>query len=482
MNPLAADTTSTGALNVIARISAVTEGTASSPPKAAAQSSTNLEYAETIKQICQALATGDALAARQQLLDALTRQFGVTTAALGWQRSGEQRCSTALSGTQKIDRHSEQERMLQAACAETWLQSRVLFWTSDGAATVPPTYRQLGELQKASYVFGVPLAAAGLPVVLLFWGDGQPPAKLADAAYWNAIRGPLAGLASILDVATPSRFSKGIKQLTTLICGNRWLALIASLALCGVAMIPVPDRIACPATLEPQVRRYVVAPFDGTLEKSLVRTGDQVTAGQVLARLDLRPLKMELSVLQGERDEAGKRRDVARAKGQAALTQMAELETEQINGKIAHLQHQLDQLAVTSPINGVIVRGELERVEGAPLARGNSMFEIAPLTNLVAELAIPEDEVRLVAAGQQVTLWPAAQQGRKLVGTIERVHPRAEVRDGKSVFIADVVLNNEAGQLRPGMHAQAVVWSAAKPLGWTLIRRPYQRLTRWMWW
>jgi multidrug efflux pump subunit AcrA (membrane-fusion protein) len=258
--------------------------------------------------------------------------------------------------------------------------------------------------------------------------------------------------------------------------------MAAGLVIGAVLLIPVPDRVNCSAELEPQLRRYVVAPMDGTLENSLVRTGDQVTAGQTLAQLDRRPLQMEQAVLQGEYDEAVKRRDAARAKGQVGAAQLADLEVAQIAGKMAHLRHQLEQLSVSSPIGGVVVRGNLERVEGAPLTRGQSLFEVAPLSPLVAELAVPEDEVRLVEAGMAVTLWPAALPGRSKAGTITHVHPRAEMVNGQSVFIAEVILDNAEGQLRPGMQTQSVIWGPHRPLGWTLVRRPFERMTRWMWW
>ena len=258
------------------------------------------------------------------------------------------------------------------------------------------------------------------------------------------------------------------------------LLIVAVIALIGI--IPVSDRVTCSTTLEPSLRRYVGAPFDGKLEKAVVKVGDTVAAGQTIAILDQRQLEIELSVVEAELDEAAKRRDAARAKGQASLTQMAELEVAQFERKIEQSRHHLEQLTVTSPIAGVIVRGELQRVEGAPLTRGQNLFEIAPLSPLVAELAVPEDEVRLLQVGQVAIVHPVALPGRSLRGTIEQIHPRAEVRDGHTVFIAEVALPNEDGQLKPGMQAQAVVMGQRQPLAWTLVRRPLTRFSRWMWW
>lgn len=484
MNWLPADPTTTssltaGMLPVIARVTSIADS-------AAAAQATETNFAETKENICQALTSGAAPAIRRRLLDALARQLGATAVAIGWQRSGERRWLAVASNLPTFDRRSPLGRALQAACAETALQGESLAWpTRAGERSVPPTYRQLAEQTGAAQVIGypLPLIDGKGPAVLLAWGEALLVPNSYYEQEWNEILRFISGLVHLLDDATPSAATSYGNKLLALMRGSRrWLVVAAAIVFGALAFLPVPDRVNCFATLEPQLRRYVVAPFDATLEKSLVRTGDQVTAGQPLARLDERPLQMELAVLQGERDEASRRRDAARAKGQAAVTQMAELETEQITAKIKHLQHQQQQLSVVSPIAGIVVRGELERVEGAPLTRGNSMFEIAPLDHLIAELALPEDEVNLITPGMAVTLWPAAQPGRTLAGTIGRVHPRAEVRDGQSVFIAEVVLDNQSQLLRPGMQASAIVWSQTQPLGWTLIRRPYARLTRWMWW
>jgi hypothetical protein len=124
----------------------------------------------------------------------------------------------------------------------------------------------------------------------------------------------------------------------------------------------------------------------------------------------------------------------------------------------------------------------LQRVEGAALTRGHNLFEVAPLSPLIVELAVPEDEVRLVEPGMPVTLWPASQPGTSLAGTPSRIHPQAEVRENETVFIAEVEVPNAGGALRPGMKASAVVWGRREPLVWTVVRRPVGRASRWLGW
>jgi biotin carboxyl carrier protein len=486
------DAVAGGSLHVLAQFpviadSATKDSAAKAPSKPAPSVVTRTVDLGWTKVLCEALALGEAAAIRQRLVEGLAQRYGAAGVALCWQMPRQPRWLAVVNGTADFDRRTLLGRSLQAAAAETWLQAQPLLWpTLDGQRGIPPTYRQLAEQLDVPHMVGVPLpgAAASSPAVLLVWGDAGAINNAQFDVRRDDFLQALAGTIRLMDQATPAKWGSVAFLLSPVmhLPERPWLLLVIACLLIFAAFIPVPDRVRCDASLEPQLKRFVVAPFDGKLEKSLVRTGDEVKAGQTLATLDQRPLQMELSVLIGEQAEASKRRDAARAKGQAALSQLAELVVEQIAGKMAHLQHQLNQLSVNSPIAGVVVRGELERVEGAPIQRGNSLFEVAPLSPIIAEIAVPEDEVNLIAPGMSVSLWPASVPGNSLQGKVERVHPRAEIRDGQSVFIAEVVIENEDGRFRPGMRASAIVWSQSQPLGWTLIRRPFHRLTRWMWW
>ena len=60
----------------------------------------------------------------------------------------------------------------------------------------------------------------------------------------------------------------------------------------------------------------------------------------------------------------------------------------------------------------------------------------------------------------------------------ERIHPRSEVVDDESVFIAELKLDNPDGSLRPGMNGQARVESERRSLGWVLFHKPWMSCRR----
>jgi multidrug resistance efflux pump len=246
------------------------------------------------------------------------------------------------------------------------------------------------------------------------------------------------------------------------------LALIAAAVLC----IPQPYHVAADVTIEPAVRSILSAPFASKLEKTHVDPGAVVTAGQTLATLDPRDLQIELAAAETEEREVSARHQEALANRQGTSSRVAKLELEQIQFKVQTLRNRMEQLAIKSSLDGVVVRGDLRRLEGAPLTAGQTLFEVAPLDDLLAEVAIPESQIEKVREGMPVDIRLDAAPYRSWPGTIAKIHPRAELRHNDSVYIAEVKLTGDIAALRPGMNGRASVTTEKHPLAWNLFHRP----------
>jgi multidrug efflux pump subunit AcrA (membrane-fusion protein) len=122
----------------------------------------------------------------------------------------------------------------------------------------------------------------------------------------------------------------------------------------------------------------------------------------------------------------------------------------------------------------MVVSGDLERVEGAPLTIGQELFEIAPLESMIVEVAVPDDDISHVAAGQAIDVRLDAYPGETWRAVLTKVQPRSEIRDGENVFIAEAGLGNADGRLRPGMKGRARVVTSQRALGWILFHKPWE--------
>jgi multidrug efflux pump subunit AcrA (membrane-fusion protein) len=170
-----------------------------------------------------------------------------------------------------------------------------------------------------------------------------------------------------------------------------------------------------------------------------------------------------------------KRRDAAMATHDAGKAQFAKLDLQRLDLKIGLLEERAEHLELKSPISGLVVRGDLEKVEGAPLTVGQTLFEIAPLDQMTVELAVPEEDVSHVRADLPVRFSLDAYPGRRWEGALGAVHPRAEQRDHRQVFVAEFNMPNPNQQWKPGMSGRATITGAWRPVGWILFHKAWEK-------
>ena len=149
--------------------------------------------------------------------------------------------------------------------------------------------------------------------------------------------------------------------------------------------IPCSYKISCKCRLQPIVRRFVAAPFEGILEKSLVEPGDMVKQDQVLARMDAREIRLAISETTADLKRSEVKRNVQMAKQDQGAAQMAQLERERLDLKLELLQSRSNKLDVRSPIRGIVLHGDQKRAEGMPVTIGQNLFEVAPLDKMVVD-------------------------------------------------------------------------------------------------
>ncbi len=153
-----------------------------------------------------------------------------------------------------------------------------------------------------------------------------------------------------------------------------------------------------------------------------------------------------------------------------------------LNVQIALLEHRIESLAIRSPIEGIVVAGDMEKAEGAPLTIGQTLFEVAPLDRMTVEVRVPEEDVSYVTPGMPVDVTLDALADETISGKILRVSPQAELKDHESVFVAEFEWKNLDGRLRPGMNGWAEVTGPRKSLGWILFHKPWASVRRALAW
>jgi len=386
----------------------------------------------------------------------------------------------ALSDIISIDIKTERIRLLVKGAHECALRNSILSWPP-----IEETAQPSMILEEIGHNNG-----GNQAVALPFTRDSEKPALVLIFVWKNVIKDRallatitkhsmlLSCLISCADISKKNTLlGRPNQSLSKWSLQQKITAAVAVLLLL-ILFLPVPYRLQADVITRPHLTRFVVAHYDGLLQKTVVRPGDAVTKGQILARLDAREIKVKLAGLQAERDKAKKQQDQATALGNTAAAQVAHLEMLQYQHQLTQLQDRLDQLTIISPVTGIILSGDLHRSEGSPVNRGQTLFEVAPLIDMEVEVAIAEKDISRILPASTVIVRFDAYPNRVWKKQLQRIEPRTQIRRNQNVFIGVLQFANPENNLRPGMSGKATIDAGKKTLGWIILHKPWNTLLR----
>ena len=422
------------------------------------------------------------------LADTLQAYLRCTQVFVGVRIEGSMTCRvTAISQLATVPRQGETVEAVQAAMHEVIARNTLTMWPARDSTE---RYALLAHARCAASLGSEQLVTSPLRDehgnVRGAWivsGSDDWTNRDELAAFLRAAESPMASTLHLFGRADRGR---AITRWTSVLRSWWRKKTLVSFGLMGIVAaalcVPVPYRVKCTCQLEPVTRRFIAAPFAAPLKNTLVEPGDLVTSKQLLAQLDGRDIRWELSGAQAELHRANKELAGHVAAHESGKAEVTRNEVERLQLKTQLLEARERDLDIRSPIEGLVVSGDLQDEEGIPLEVGQVLFEVAPLDHMVVELAVPEDDVNAVQPGMPVRIKLDAFPWQHYEASVDRLHPRAEIRDDQNVFIAEVSLANAPHTLRPGVRGQARISAGEAALGWVLFRRPLAAALQWLGW
>ena len=379
----------------------------------------------------------------------------------------------AVSDVLRPDPDSDRVREWLSAADEAMLRH-------DDDPTEPPVYPVGDDGRSEGFVL---IAGDAVRGVLLPSTPGDRPLEPMARATMAAAAEPIAAVLASAAAREGGRLKRAARAVLHSTPSTH-IAVAGALGLAAAAaLVPVPYRVAAAATVRPVEQRYCVAPHDGLLAETTVRPGDLVRAGDVIARMDPREVRAELRRLTADRSQVARRRDGHLAAGETRQAIEAGHRIESLDRQIELFESRRDALTVTAPSAGLVIGGDPAGRRGVPVRAGEILAEVAPLDRVRIELSIaPEDRGR-VDVGGTVTVCPDGWDGRTVAAVIERIRPAAETDATGTHFVAECVVDNPGGRLRPGTPAAARIDAGRGSILWQTTRRAATRLHRdWGWW
>lgn len=236
---------------------------------------------------------------------------------------------------------------------------------------------------------------------------------------------------------------------------------------------------AISGTLAPLNQAVVKATVAGQVRRVLVREGDPVQRGDVLAELDTTDLRTRLEATQADQAERRARLAIAernRDTNQALLKQnfisqnafeqlLSTYQANEAAVRFADAQVQMatkaiDDAVVRAPISGRVSK---RMVNGGERVMPDAhIATIVDLSRLELEAAVPASDIASISAGQSVSFKVDGYGERTFDGKVDRINPVAEA--GSRSIKLFIAVPNAGGLLRGGMFAQGrITLSHSKP-------------------
>lgn len=368
----------------------------------------------------------------------------------------------AASGGQDTEQRSEGTLALEEAVADCLRQKRSLVRDPNVVGgnqnVIGPAKQILSRFSSTGYIIS-PLTLGDKQVGgWVFLWDRVDEHFDEKARFVQAIGEQFGPFLHLLKQGRPDGYKATVARLWKRAGASQknFLTVLGIIAV-GALLFPAKTKIAATTQVEPVVRRVIAAPFDATLRRTFVEAGDVVEESALLAELDGREIRAQLAEASANYSRASKEADRARDAGKIAESQMASLEAEAFLQQKQIAEEREVNLEIRSSIAGLVIQGDLERAEGAPLQQGDRLFEIAPIDELRIEIEIEEGQIARIREGMPVKLKFQAHPDETFEAEILTIPPRSEIRANANVFVCEARLSNEDGLLRPGMKGKAKV-------------------------
>ncbi len=431
------------------------------------------------------------LAAALAFCNNVATRFQCERVSLGWLERGFVHLR-AMSRTESFDRKMAAAQALEAAMEETLDQDDEVIWPApEGASVVTRDHEAYARDQKLAHVSSAPLRIKEEGVgVVLCERQGAPftPLEVQQLRLCcDLVAGRLAELRG-RDRWFGARWAAAAKKQAGRLVGveHTWakiLALVIVVALGFLFFFKATYRVEGKFTLRSDEVTYLTAPFDGYIDQTQARPGDEVAAGQTLISLKTTELELEESSAVADLNRYEREAEKARATRSLAEMRIAQALAEQAKARLDLVRHRLDQAVIKAPFAGVVIEGDLRERLGAPVKQADVLMKVARIDTLYVEAEVNERDVHEVLRRTDGELAFVSQPRMKFPLRITRIEQAAVPKDQANVFLVRCAVEGGVQPWwRPGMSGVVKLNVEKRTLFWIFTHRTVDFLRLLFWW
>ncbi len=431
------------------------------------------------------------LAATMTLVNETAARYHCARVSLGWCEKGYVRLQS-ISHMDRFEKKMDIVASLEAAMEEAFDQDEEILWPgSPDSTTVVRDHARFAGEQNIAYLLSVPIRLDGPPIGVLTCENENRAFTEDEIGGLRILCDQAARRLSDLKAADRSIFIKltdDLRHQTAKLFGveNTLVKLVATLvfALLMIALIvKLPYRIEAPFMLRSEDVRQVSVPFEGYIDDVHVRIGQQIQQGDLLLSLDSADLLLEEAEATANLVRYIREAEKARARNVMSEMQIAQAQADQAKAELELVRYRLSQAELRSPIDGIVVDGDLEELRGAPVSKGDILFKVARSQKLFAEIKIDERDIHELKLEQPVKVAFVSQPQLTFHFAVDQIDPIARADEEGNLFrVRATTSENLVDWWRPGMSGIAKVEIGNRRIAWILTHRTIDFFRMLLWW
>ena len=418
-------------------------------------------------------------------------KYQCSRVSLGWQEGAYVEIK-AISHIEKFDKKTEILKLLGQAMEESLDQDTEIHYPSrtNQSSLITLSHKAFSAQQRVENILSIPLRLDEKSIAVLTCERavefGEQETKGLRVLADQAVR-------RLTDLKYSSRWfgskiTHGIKRFFSSFLGVRHtgkkLLLITSIvALLLLALIPYPYRVEASFIIKTENMVFMPAPFDGYVKAVYVKAGDSLKAGSPVLDLDVEELVIQESILTADISRYEREQRKHLISDELADMKIASSLKKQSVEKLKEIQFYINNSSILAKNDGVIVEGELDKMIGAPVKKGDVLYKMASIENLYVELEVDEEYINEIKKGTQGNIVFITEPKYDYPITVEQIVPVSIIKNEANKFVAKGTLNESPmNWWRPGMTGIAKLDAGSHSMLWIMFKKTIDFIYLKLWW
>ena len=418
-------------------------------------------FLEVIEIIASLTTQKKYLLSCMKLVNDLASRFKCSRVSIGWQK-GDYVTPVAISHMEKFDKHMDAVTQLQRVYEESVDQDEEIVVPGDvSQGTITAAHMSYLRSNGLKQIVSLPLRVEEKSVAVVVFERMDSYFQEEELLTLRLALNQVTSLLNHLKQTDRWLIVKAFHQVKDWI--SWWIGVEKTLLKLGiiassclvlyVLMGKWNFDVEATAQLATDQVVYIAAPFDGVVFKVNARKGDSLTKDQTLLELDTQDFYLREAEARAEVTRFSRESQKARVLGKLADMSIAEAKREQASAQLERIRYFLNRASIKAPFDGVLVEGDQEELQGAPVSKGDVIFKIARPTGIFLELKIKEEDVDFVQDDSRGRLALLSDPSEKYSFEVERVVPIAQMDQSEGSYFLVRASFDQAPKdwWRPGM-------------------------------